>query len=66
MSAMTTAAPHNCKVILANNIAKKLHVEVQEGLSKLERPPHLVGFLANKDPAAKMYADWTGKTCTDK
>lgn len=58
--------PTNCKVILANNIAKKLSAEVQDGLKKLDRPPHLVGFLANKDPAAKMYAEWTGKTATDK
>ena len=58
--------PTNCKVVLANNIAKKLHAEVQEGLAALGRPPHLVGFLANKDPAAKMYADWTGKTAVDK
>lgn len=58
--------PTNCKVILANNIAKKLQAEVQDGLAKLDRPPHLVGYLANKDPAAKMYADWTGKTAMDK
>ncbi|KAL1297661.1 hypothetical protein AAFC00_006216 [Neodothiora populina] len=57
--------PTNCKVILANNIAKRLHGEVQDGLAALGRKPHLVGFLANKDPAAKMYADWTGKTCVE-
>ena len=26
-------------------------------------PPLLVGILANKDPAAKQYAEWTGKAC---
>jgi methylenetetrahydrofolate dehydrogenase (NAD+) len=26
-------------------------------------PPLLVGLLANKDPAAKQYAEWTGKAC---
>lgn len=26
-------------------------------------PPILVGLLANKDPAAKQYAEWTGKAC---
>jgi methylenetetrahydrofolate dehydrogenase (NAD+) len=58
--------PTSCKVVLAANIAKKLQAEVAEGLAKLSRKPHLVGFLANKDPAARMYADWTGKTCIDK
>jgi methylenetetrahydrofolate dehydrogenase (NAD+) len=28
----------------------------------LEKPPKLVGFLANADPAAKMYADFTKTT----
>ncbi|KAI4749561.1 methylenetetrahydrofolate dehydrogenase [Aureobasidium sp. EXF-12298] len=57
--------PTSCKVVLAANIAKKLQAEVAEGLAKLHRKPHLVGFLANKDPAARMYAGWTGKTCVD-
>jgi methylenetetrahydrofolate dehydrogenase (NAD+) len=57
-----SANPTSCKVVLAANIAKKLQAEV----AKLSRKPHLVGFLANKDPAARMYADWTGKTCIDK
>jgi methylenetetrahydrofolate dehydrogenase (NAD+) len=26
-------------------------------------PPLLVGLLANKDPAAKQYAEWTGRAC---
>ena len=26
-------------------------------------PPILIGLLANKDPAAKQYAEWTGKAC---
>lgn len=33
-----------------------------EQVSKLETPPKLVGFLANADPAAKMYAEFTKKT----
>ena len=40
--------------------------EVKTELVALGRKPLLVGFLANTDPAAKMYADWTNKTCTDK
>ncbi|KAK5171554.1 hypothetical protein LTR04_001810 [Oleoguttula sp. CCFEE 6159] len=58
-------APASCKVVLAGTVAKKLLVEVSEGLQRLERAPLLVGFLANKDPAARMYAEWTGKTCRE-
>lgn len=39
--------------------------EVQTALAALGRTPLLVGFLANSDPAAKMYADWTAKTCRE-
>ncbi|KAI4161464.1 MAG: hypothetical protein LQ342_004867 [Letrouitia transgressa] len=53
------------KVILAGAIAKSIQNEVLDGLSKLTRAPLLVGFLANKDPAARLYADWTGKTCEE-
>ncbi|OKL58680.1 Methylenetetrahydrofolate dehydrogenase [Talaromyces atroroseus] len=53
----------SCKVVLAKNIANGLLQEVQDGLKTLNRKPHLVGFLANQDPAARMYADWTEKTC---
>jgi methylenetetrahydrofolate dehydrogenase (NAD+) len=56
----------NCKVVLANNIAKNLMAEVQEGLKKIDRKPLLVGFLASADPAARTYAEWTGKTCNEK
>ena len=59
-------SPTACKVILANNIAKSLLVEVQDGLSKLGKVPHLVGILGNTDPSAKLYAEWTGKTCEQK
>lgn len=56
----------NCKVILANNIAKGLLGEIQDGLKALERKPLLVGFLSSSDPAARVYAEWTGKTCQEK
>jgi methylenetetrahydrofolate dehydrogenase (NAD+) len=62
----TDDAPASCKVLLANNIAKSLLAEVQHGLRQLSRPPHLLGVLANADPAAKLYADWTAKTCKEK
>ncbi|KAI9702074.1 MAG: NAD-dependent 5,10-methylenetetrahydrafolate dehydrogenase [Candelina mexicana] len=55
----------SCKVVLAGNVAKSLLMEVAEGLQKSEKAPLLVGFLANTDPAARMYADWTKKTCTE-
>ena len=58
--------PAACKVILAGTVANKLMTEVKSDLAKLNRKPLLVGFLANSDPAAKMYADWTNKTCVEK
>ncbi len=65
-SASPAPVPSHCKVVLAKNIADKLMAEVKASLTKLPRVPHLVGFLANTDPAARMYADWTAKTCNDK
>jgi hypothetical protein len=62
----TSPPPATCKVVLAGTIASRLMGEVQAGLSQLGRKPLLVGFLANSDPAAKMYADWTAKTCSEK
>ncbi|KAL8869371.1 MAG: hypothetical protein Q9174_004320 [Haloplaca sp. 1 TL-2023] len=62
---MAQDQPASCKVILANSVAKSLQLEVGESLSKLQRKPLLVGFLANKDPAARLYADWTNKTCNE-
>ena len=62
----TQASPSSCKVVLAAGISKTLLAEVQEGLSKLQKAPLLVGFLANDDPAAQMYADWSAKTCREK
>ena len=58
--------PSSCKVVLAGTVAKSLLSEVTQNLSKLHRPPLLVGFLANSDPAARMYADWTDRTCKEK
>ncbi|KAH6670614.1 methylenetetrahydrofolate dehydrogenase [Halenospora varia] len=59
------APPTHCKVILAGTIAKGLLAEVADGLQKLGEKPRLVGFLANGDPAAHMYADWSAKTCRE-
>lgn len=57
--------PATCKVFLAGTICKGLLTEVQDSLSKLKEKPKLVGFLANEDPAAKMYAEWSAKTCME-
>ncbi|KAI9846525.1 MAG: hypothetical protein M1837_003946 [Sclerophora amabilis] len=45
----------SCKVVLAGTVAKRLLEEISEGLKKLEKPPLLVGFLANDDPAAHVH-----------
>lgn len=58
--------PTTCKVVLASAIAKDLLTEVHEGLIQMSFKPKLVGFLANEDPDARMYADWSKKTCTEK
>ena len=62
--ALPTSA--TCKVVLAGSIAKSLLAEVKADLVKLDKPPRLYGFLSNQDPAARMYADWTAKTCAEK
>ena len=51
------------RTILASTIAKEFVDEITGQLKELEFKPKLVGFLANDDPAAQMYANWTGKTC---
>ncbi|AAS52134.1 ADR214Wp [Eremothecium gossypii ATCC 10895] len=53
--------------ILASAISKTYVPEITAKVEQLRavRPagPLLVGFLANEDPAAEMYASWTKKTC---
>ena len=56
----------SCKVVLAGAVAKELMVEVKKNLEILGKAPLLVGFLANDDPAARKYAEWTDRTCQDK
>ena len=69
MSANPTTS---CKTILAGTIAKGLLNEVTTNLASLAQPgtnlkkPHLLGILANDDPAAVTYAEWTGRSCVDK
>lgn len=62
--------PKTCKVILAETIAKKFLQEVQDTLKTVQpgavTQPTLVAFLANDDPAAIKYAEWSKKTCEEK
>lgn len=55
------------RVILASSISKTYAEEISSKVISMRdtRPqgPLLVGFLANEDPAASMYATWTQKTC---
>lgn len=51
------------RTILASTIAKTFVPELEEGLAKLGRKPLLVGFIANQDPAARTYAEYTEKVC---
>ena len=62
----TDGSPASCKVVLAGVVAKDLMLEVSEGLAKVGKAPLLVGFLANGDPAARKYAEWTERTCQEK
>ncbi|CAK1355874.1 Methylenetetrahydrofolate dehydrogenase [NAD(+)] [Cercospora beticola] len=61
----STNTSTSCKVVLASAIAKRLLEEVASGIKALKQPPRLHGFLANDDPAAEMYANWTKKTCEE-
>ncbi len=66
----TTQVPKTCKVVMAEGIAKGLLSEVEKNLEELQRSGHaspcLVAFLANDDPAAVKYAEWSKKTCEDQ
>ncbi|KAL2881580.1 Methylenetetrahydrofolate dehydrogenase [NAD(+)] [Colletotrichum sp. CLE4] len=67
--ASNEAVPKTCKVILADTIAKRLLAEVHETLAKVQgngaSKPTLAAFLANDDPAALQYAEWSKKTCVE-
>lgn len=51
----------------AGCIAKPFREEIKANVASLKalglEAPLLVGLLANKDPAAKKYAEWTGRAC---
>lgn len=62
--------PKTCKVIMAETIAKGLLAELKGTLNSIQQgaggKPTLVAFLANDDPAAVKYAEWSKKTCEEK
>ncbi|KND01335.1 methylenetetrahydrofolate dehydrogenase (NAD(+)) [Spizellomyces punctatus DAOM BR117] len=55
----------SCKVVKVSDVAAPFIQELKDQISKLEVKPLLVAFLANDDPAAKKYAEWTEKTCAE-
>ncbi|KAI0846885.1 putative methylenetetrahydrofolate dehydrogenase [Daldinia vernicosa] len=65
----TQDVPKTCKVILADTIARGLLTEVKDTLKSIQKDnegqPTLVAFLANGDPAAVKYAEWSKKTCEE-
>ncbi|TQV99710.1 hypothetical protein V2A60_005156 [Cordyceps javanica] len=65
----TQTTPKTCRVITAETISKGYLQEVKDTLAKVlgdsHRKPTLAAFLANDDPAAVMYAQWSKKTCEE-
>ena len=53
------------KKVLSIEVAKAYIEEVKQTISSFKVQPTLVGFLANEDPAARKYAEWTGRTCQE-
>jgi len=55
---------------MAETISKGLMAEVRQMLETAEAgkdvKPCLAAFLANDDPAAVKYAEWSKKTCEEK
>lgn len=62
--------PKTCQVVTADTVAKGLLEEVRETLRQVKKDggakPCLAAFLANDDPAAVKYAEWSKKTCEEK
>lgn len=62
--------PKTCKVIMSETMARGLLSEVKETLAKVQSTgaakPCLAAFLANDDPSAVKYAEWSKKTSEEK
>mmetsp|Transcript_7501 Transcript_7501/g.9776 ORF Transcript_7501/g.9776 Transcript_7501/m.9776 type:complete len:370 (+) Transcript_7501:181-1290(+) len=66
-TAVIVADPSKGVKVDAGVVAKPFREEIKEKIKFLKSQgidaPLLVGLLANTDPAAKKYAEWTGKAC---
>mmetsp|Transcript_19712 Transcript_19712/g.47601 ORF Transcript_19712/g.47601 Transcript_19712/m.47601 type:complete len:385 (-) Transcript_19712:152-1306(-) len=64
---LVVADPTKGVKVNAGVVAKPFREEIKAKVEAMKHagfePPLLVGLLANKDPAAKKYAEWTGKAC---
>eukprot|EP00931_Biecheleriopsis_adriatica_P068532 TRINITY_DN4247_c0_g1_i3.p1 TRINITY_DN4247_c0_g1~~TRINITY_DN4247_c0_g1_i3.p1 ORF type:complete len:363 (-),score=91.49 TRINITY_DN4247_c0_g1_i3:48-1073(-) len=63
---VTKEAPQlapGARKVLADEVAAPFRQEIRDAVAKMPggTGPKLVGFLANGDPAAKKYAEWTAK-----
>ncbi|KAI9483478.1 MAG: hypothetical protein EXX96DRAFT_558323 [Benjaminiella poitrasii] len=54
-----------CKTVLASKVSASFRNQIKEDIKARNIRPKLVGFLANSDPAAMKYAEWTSKTCAE-
>ncbi|KAL2911972.1 Methylenetetrahydrofolate dehydrogenase [NAD(+)] [Polyrhizophydium stewartii] len=54
-----------CQVVNAAKVATAFINEVRAAIDASAASPLLVGFLANDDPAARKYAEWTARTCQE-
>jgi|Transcript_5272 methylenetetrahydrofolate dehydrogenase (NAD+) len=61
------ADPDKGVKVNAGVVAKAFRDEIRQKVERMKQdglePPLLVGLLANRDPAARKYAEWTGKAC---
>jgi len=64
-AALPPRAP-GARKVLGDEVAKAFQEEIQARLAALAGgvAPKLVGILANGDPFARKYAEWTGRTFT--
>ena len=66
----TPEIPKTCKVILPDTIARNMLAEVKDTLKKIHRNRSseltLVAFLANDDPHAVKYAEYSRRISEEK
>ncbi|CAO3600269.1 unnamed protein product [Absidia cylindrospora] len=55
----------SCKTVLASKVSASFREQMKKDIKERNICPKLVGFLANDNPAAKKYAEWTAKTCAE-